>query len=229
MTRRIREMFPGFLPGSALAVALAAMLAIAVSPAASAQDTMLDATPPPEDATSIAIQMPDEDGVEDVIGSATFDEQDGTVSISVFVENLEPGDHGIHIHEIGICDPDADPRYSTAGGHYNPTDASHGPGPASDATPVDGATESHAGDLGNITVGEDGTGTLEVTTDRFTLDADGENTLADENGSALVIHANADDLQTDPSGESGDRIACAVIFAGLDATPVPVASPATGG
>lgn len=228
MIRKFRDTVFGFSSRSALAVVFATMLAIAASPAVSAQDTTLDATPPPEDAMRIVIQSPGEEGVENSVGTATFDEEDGTVTISVFVENLEPGDHGIHIHEIGICDPDADPRYSTAGGHYNPTGASHGPGPQGSATPAEGAAESHAGDLGNITVGEDGTGTLDVTTDRVSLQTDAENTLADDDGSALVIHANPDDLQTDPSGESGDRIACGVIFAGLDATPVPVASPAPG-
>lgn len=89
-------------------------------------------------------------------------------------------------------------------------------------TPAGGAAESHAGDLGNISVGEDGTGTLEVTTDRVTLETDAKPALVDNDGSALVIHQNPDDLQTDPSGESGPRIACGVIFAGLEATPVAI-------
>ena len=225
MTRTTRDSRFGFFSRSAFAAAFASMFALAMSPAVSAQDSTLDATPPPEEGTRIAIQSPGEEGVENTIGAALFTEEDGEVTIHVEVEGLEPGDHGIHIHEIGICDPDADPQYSTAGGHYNPTDATHGPGPQSDATPEaatpagDGA-ESHAGDLGNITIAEDGTGTLEVTTDRFSLDSQAETTLADEDGSALVIHENPDDLETDPSGESGDRIACGVISAGLDATPV---------
>ncbi len=226
MTRKNHDANFRFVSRSALALAMASLLTIAISPVVSAQD----ASPEPsfaDEGATVVIESPGEEGVENVVGTATFIEEDGAVTISVQVENLPPGDHGIHIHEFGICDPDADPQYSTAGGHYNPTGATHGPGPQT-ATP--GAdVEAHAGDLGNITVGEDGTGTLEVTTDRVSLDPDAENTLFDDDGSALVIHENPDDLQTDPSGESGARIACGVIYAGLDATPVPIASPATGG
>ena len=231
MTRRTDDARFGLFSRAALAVAFASMFAIAMSPLVGAQD----ASPEAEvtEGANVVIESPGNEGVENVVGEATFTEQDGAVTIMVEVEGLEPGEHGIHIHEIGICDPDADPRYSTAGGHFNPTNTSHGPGPDAGATPVAGTPaaelESHAGDLGNITVGEDGTGTLEVTTDRVSLETDAEHTLADDNGSALVIHENADDLMTDPSGESGPRIACGVIFAGLDATPVPDASPATGG
>lgn len=225
MTRTTRDSRFGLFSRSAFAAAFASMFALAMSPAVSAQDATPAASPPPEDGSRVVIQSPDDEGVENSIGEAIFTEEDGTVTINVEVEGLEAGDHGIHIHEIGICDPDADPQYSTAGAHFNPTDATHGPGPqseatAEDATPADDASESHAGDLGNITIDEDGTGTLEVTTDRFSMDSEAETTLADENGSALVIHENPDDLETDPSGESGDRIACGVIFAGLDATPV---------
>ena len=224
MTRITRDSRFGFFSRSAFAVAFASIFALLMSPAISAQATELDSTPPPEEGSRVAIQSPGEEGVENTIGAALFTEEDGEVTIHVEVEGLEPGDHGIHIHEIGICDPDADPQYSTAGGHFNPTGASHGPGPDAGATPIAGTPaaelESHAGDLGNITVDEDGMGTLEVTTDRFSLDTGAENTLADEDGSALVIHENPDDLHTDPAGNSGDRIACGVIIAGLDATPV---------
>lgn len=80
----------------------------------------------------------------------------------------------------------------------------------------------HAGDLGNITVNDDGTFTFEVTVQNVGLGEDAENALADEDGSALLIHANPDDLETDPGGESGGRIACGIIFQNT----LPVASPA---
>jgi superoxide dismutase, Cu-Zn family len=206
-------------PGAILAIGLALMLAIMTLPAATAQESATPAAIDPE-GSSVVIMSPDEDGVEQPIGTATFTQGDGEVTIYVEVEGLEPGDRGIHIHEIGICDPDADEPYSTAGDHFNPTDEAHGPGP-DEANDV----EAHAGDLGNITIDEDGTGTLEVTSDRISLVAGAENSLADADGSALLIHENPDDLETDPSGESGAPIACGVIFASLQATPVVDATP----
>lgn len=160
------------------------------------------------------------------LGSATFVESANGVTITLQSTSqgsgagLEPGPHGVHIHETGSCDPSGDTPFGSAGAHFNPTDASHG---ALDDE------ESHAGDLGNLEV--DGTGTFghEVTTGKVSLSPEAENSLADEDGSAIVIHAGEDDLQTDPSGESGERIACGVIFAaaGTSATPAADGSDAT--
>jgi Cu-Zn family superoxide dismutase len=142
------------------------------------------------------------------VGSATLSERDdGTVEVVVNVEQLPPGEHGIHIHETGVCDSGGDEPFGSAGGHFNPTGVSHG------APPDSGTPESnrgHAGDLGNITVGDDGTARLSIGTDRFTL-SPGPSSLLDEDGSAIVVHADADDLTTDPSGNSGARIVCGVI------------------
>lgn len=209
--------------GSAFRSIIVTLFASALAAGSVAAVAAQGATPdvaPPSEGMRVVIQSPDEEGFEQAIGTANLLEENGVVTISVEVEGLEPGEHGIHIHEIGICDAAADEPYSTAGEHFNPSGASHGPGPQGDATPAEGASESHAGDLGNITIGDDGTGTLEVSTDRVSLDSEAENTLADQDGSTLLIHENPDDLETDPSGESGARIACGVIFAGLDATPV---------
>jgi superoxide dismutase, Cu-Zn family len=167
------------------------------------------------------------------VGTATFSQgDDGTVTVNVEVQGLPAGEHGIHIHEYGICDPSGDQPFSTAGSHYNPTATRHGGPPMDDAhmaamsgTPevtAAGSPEAstgHAGDLGNITVNDDGTGTLTVTSDRFTLEQ-GPTTLQDLDGSAIVIHQDVDDLVTDPSGNSGARIACGVIFPSTEGTPV---------
>ena len=83
----------------------------------------------------------------------------------------------------------------------------------------DSGAESHAGDLGNITVDETGRISVSVTTTSVTFAVGAENSLADADGSALVIHENADDLMTDPTGESGGRITCAVLFAPTSGTP----------
>lgn len=133
---------------------------------------------------------------------------------------LEPGTHGIHIHEVGACDASGDTPYASAGGHFNPTDTSHG-------APDD--DDSHAGDLGNLEVNDDGTLLYVVTTDKVTLDPAADNSLAGPSGSALLIHAGEDDLETDPSGESGDRVACGIIFRSfepaMNTTPPSVEAP----
>jgi Cu-Zn family superoxide dismutase len=116
---------------------------------------------------------------------------DGTrTNISVQAEGLSPGVHGIHLHEVGRCDG---PGFQTAGGHWNPHSRLHG---------RDNPQGAHLGDLPNLDVGADGRGSAE-----FTI----EGSLADADGTSLVIHAKPDDYKTDPSGNSGDRIACAVL------------------
>lgn len=132
------------------------------------------------------------------VGTAQFVETPERVEISVEVRGLEPGEKGIHIHETG--DTSA-PDFESAGDHFNPTDAEHG---------LDNPQGPHAGDLENIVVGEGGTASYNTVNDRVTLSS-GERSLLDEDGSALVIHAGADDQRTDPSGESGDRVAAGVI------------------
>lgn len=151
------------------------------------------------------------------VAVAIFNETGEGLSIAVTSEGdsgLEPGDHGVHLHEYGVCAPsDGEQPFSDAGGHFNPTNAQHG-GPEDE--------DSHAGDLGNLTVADDGSIDFEITTDKVTLEPGAENSLADEDGTALVIHADADDMETDPSGESGDRVACGVVFphpAALVGTP----------
>lgn len=127
---------------------------------------------------------------------------------------LAPGEHGVHIHETGVCEKDE--AFDSAGGHFNPTDEMHGD--------LDG-DPSHGGDLGNMTVAEDGSFEHNVVTSKVTLTADEANSLQDADGSAIVIHAGEDDLATDPSGESGDREACGVIFAPMETEGTPEATP----
>ncbi|HEV2108139.1 MAG TPA: superoxide dismutase family protein, partial [Thermomicrobiales bacterium] len=156
------------------------------------------------------------------VGIAQLSESGDTVTVTVEVTNLPPGEHGIHIHETGLCEPLGEEQFGTAGGHFNPTGARHGGPPDMTTAALAGTPEGtpepltgHAGDLGNITAGPNGAGSVVVTTDRFTL-SPGDATLFDQDGSAIVIHANADDLTTDPSGESGVRIACGVIAPAME-------------
>lgn len=133
------------------------------------------------------------------IGTAVLTGTPNGVLIRVEAEGLPAGSHGFHIHQTGICEP---PEFTSAGGHYNPTGESHG-------FFTQGA---HAGDLPNVTVAGDGTLAHEALAPGVTIA--GENALLDDDGSALVIHADPDDYRTDPSGESGGRIACAAVEGG---------------
>jgi superoxide dismutase, Cu-Zn family len=132
------------------------------------------------------------------IGAAQLQQTSGGVRISLTASQLPPGTHGFHIHTVGACDP---PDFKTAGPHFNPDNKKHG------AKNPDGP---HAGDLFNIEVAADGTAHATSLAPNVTLGA-GPNSLFHDGGTSLVIHAQADDLMTDPSGNSGARIACGVI------------------
>lgn len=134
------------------------------------------------------------------IGTAKLKAVKDGVQISVKVTGLSAGDHGIHIHTVGKCEG---PAFTTAGGHFNPTSAHHGMNNTMDPHP-------HAGDLPNLKVAANGKGSATVVAKGVTL-GDGANSLFHDGGTSLVIHAKADDLMSDPSGNSGDRVACGII------------------
>ena len=132
------------------------------------------------------------------VGTARFTQAGNVVRILVEAKGLPPGPHGAHVHAVGKCDP---PDFNSAGPHFNPTNKQHG------ALNPQG---SHAGDLPNLTIGPDGTGRMETTTEQLSLGS-GPSSVWDADGSALVVHANADDFKTDPTGNSGARVACGVL------------------
>lgn len=123
----------------------------------------------------------------------------GTVTVDVNAIGLTPGAHGIHFHEVGQCDGAS--AFATAGAHYNPLNREHG---------LESPAGPHAGDAPNLVASSSGTASLSFTTDRITLTS-GSISLFDANGSSVVIHAAPDDQVSQPSGNSGGRVACGVI------------------
>ena len=141
------------------------------------------------------------DGTGQTIGWAQLTEDAaGQLHMNVQVAGLTIGRHGIHLHAIGQC---VGPAFASAGGHHNPLGAEHG---------LDNPAGAHAGDLPNLVVNVAGRGHLDAVSHHATLSS-GPVSLFDADGSAIVIHAFEDDQVTNPTGNSGVRVACGVIEA----------------
>jgi Cu-Zn family superoxide dismutase len=132
-----------------------------------------------------------------VSGTVTFIEKDGIVVMKAALSGLSKGNHAIHIHAIGDCSA---PDGKSAGGHWNPTSENHGKWME---------TPFHIGDIGNLVVGADGTGTIERETNLWSIG--GKEANKNVVGHAIIIHEGPDDFSSQPSGAAGPRIGCGEI------------------
>lgn len=132
-----------------------------------------------------------------VTGEVNFTEESGSVRLVLSVSNLTPGEHAVHLHEKGDCSAE---DASSAGGHWNPTMKPHGK--------RDGGGAYHKGDIGNMNVGADGRGTMDLSVEGWSIGgADSTNIV----GKSVIIHEKADDFTSQPAGNAGARLSCGVI------------------
>lgn len=141
------------------------------------------------------------DGGGKDVGAAELTQTPAGVLIKMSIKGLPAGDHAFHVHAVGKCEP----PFTTAGGHFNPGNKKHG---------IEASDGAHAGDMPNLHIPASGDLTLEVLNSAIMLAKGQANSVYDADGSAIVIHAKADDYKSDPAGNAGDRIACGIIAEG---------------
>ena len=146
----------------------------------------------------VKVMMKTSDGKD--AGTVTLKQEKNGVKVTAKLKNLPIGDHAIHVHTAAKCDG---PDFKTAGPHFNPDGKKHG---------FKNPDGPHAGDFPkNLTVGPDGTVDSSFVAQGISLDPTAPNSVFANGGTSIVVHEKADDMMTDPSGNSGNRIACGVV------------------
>lgn len=177
---------------------LALLLVVSCGSEPSSTPSPVPSAPEPDQTMSVgfvkAIMQPL--GESGVTGIVSFSVTPRGVRVEVDLKGLAPGNHGFHIHEIGDC---SSPDGKSAGGHFNPADVPHA-GPEAEV--------AHAGDLGNLEADENGLALITIMSSRVTL---GDGAPTDIMGRAVIVHADPDDLESQPTGAAGGRVACGVI------------------
>lgn len=156
-------------------------------------DSVRDTTHAVGDTTMAPMTATVRDAAGKELGNVTVTSEGDGFRLAGDITGLPPGEHGFHVHAVGRCDP----PFESAGPHWNPTNKQHG---------TQNPNGPHAGDLTGLTVGSDGIGHVNALVTGQSLHA-----LMDADGASIVVHEKADDYKTDPSGNSGARIACGVI------------------
>lgn len=170
----------------------AANVALADNGAVEAADNSTAVALPPSGGARATVMQAD--GAD--VGTATVSVAKDGLTFTFDARNMAAGTYAVHVHTTGKCEG---PKFTTAGGHWNPTNKQHG---------KDNPQGSHYGDLPNLTVSAGGTGSVSFTVKGATMPG-----LLDADGAAFMVHAKPDDYKTDPTGDAGDRIACGVLGA----------------
>ena len=156
-------------------------------------------TPAPQGADGARAEIRDAGGR--IVATAALRDEGGSIRVHVDSAGLAAGTYGIHVHATGLCEA---PGFTTAGTHWNPSGRQHG---------RDNPQGAHMGDLPNLVVDASAHGSVDYAIGEASLGG-GANPLLDADGAAVVVHAQADDYRTDPSGNSGPRIACGILSRG---------------